>query len=341
MYINNINSSALTGLRGFAVLLVLLAHTSNLDYSFFGLDASGVGMNGVYLFFSLSAFLLTLQMNKSLAGREWGYLGEYVAKRVFRIYPLFVFVAAFFWLVSFTLEKTVYIDSFDTFLKTLLLQDGPGIFWTICVEFKFYILLPVFVALMIRVEKSVFEVLLSILAFSVACFIAKSEDKSDLLGYLPIFIISSYLAMQDNKLLSFIIGGWGGFIVFLISILSVVTLVAGVLNPILGTSFDYKFMQDYFYIYYISCPYIVLYVSLCDNRATRFFKNRALIFMGETSYSIYLIHMIVIYFLYYAGLQSGPLAFFPIFISIILASSVVYYVFERPVTSYLYGRVRS
>ena len=53
---------SLDGLRGFAVLLVLLSHMSLVGINLVpGLDFAGIGKAGVYLFFVLSAFLLTWQ----------------------------------------------------------------------------------------------------------------------------------------------------------------------------------------------------------------------------------------------------------------------------------------
>ena len=54
---------ALDGLRGFAVLLVLLSHTSNgKAYMLPGFNFSSMGKVGVYLFFVLSAYLLDRQI---------------------------------------------------------------------------------------------------------------------------------------------------------------------------------------------------------------------------------------------------------------------------------------
>ena len=54
---------ALDGLRGVAVLLVILSHASlHKVYLFPGLDFSGMGKPGVFLFFVLSAYLLDRQI---------------------------------------------------------------------------------------------------------------------------------------------------------------------------------------------------------------------------------------------------------------------------------------
>ena len=61
--------AALDGLRGIAVLMVVLSHLSLLQLNPFPVDFAGTGKCGVYLFFVLSAFLLTYQFfEKGLQG---------------------------------------------------------------------------------------------------------------------------------------------------------------------------------------------------------------------------------------------------------------------------------
>jgi peptidoglycan/LPS O-acetylase OafA/YrhL len=66
---------ALDGLRGIAILLVLLGHSSLCGmYLFPGLDLSHLGTYGVYLFFVLSAYLLDYQIIK---GSVWIIVGNH------------------------------------------------------------------------------------------------------------------------------------------------------------------------------------------------------------------------------------------------------------------------
>ena len=54
---------ALDGLRGMAALIVVFAHSSNIGLHLLpGLTAEGMGKSGVFMFFLLSAYLLTLPM---------------------------------------------------------------------------------------------------------------------------------------------------------------------------------------------------------------------------------------------------------------------------------------
>jgi len=136
---------ALEGIRGMAVVLVVLSHMSASQvYLHPSLSFRGAGTIGVYLFFVLSSFLLTRQFllrppTTLLWTRYWG---DYALRRVARIYPLYTLAllsTAVWPLASLALAgKTA-----PSIPRHLLLLDGYKIFWTIPVEMKFYALLPV------------------------------------------------------------------------------------------------------------------------------------------------------------------------------------------------------
>ncbi len=127
------NIDALDGVRGLAVLLVVASHAD-------GLHLAGQGGVGVWLFFCLSAFLLTLPY-----ARDPGRLGDlrglrhYAARRIARILPLYYLVLT----ANFLLTE----QSFGDYGLHLLLVRADGHFWTIPQEFFFYLCLP-FIALL-------------------------------------------------------------------------------------------------------------------------------------------------------------------------------------------------
>ena len=135
---------ALDGLRGIAVLLVVLSHMSISGMRphptiHFG----GAGKYGVYLFFVISSFLLSVQYFHSparptAAPRYWA---AYLIRRVCRVYPLYTFGLIAGWAVPF-LGLALYGPREATVLRHLLLLDGHKIFWAIPVEMKFYLVLP-------------------------------------------------------------------------------------------------------------------------------------------------------------------------------------------------------
>lgn len=122
------------GIRGFACLIVLLAHSVNGVYLDTRPYLPGTGKIGVWLFFVLSAFLLTNHL--FLRGTTVRSLLDYVLGRVLRIVPLFVLAVLFYFVFG-----TAGISSWSDVVKALTLTGGYAHLWTVPVEMKFYLLL--------------------------------------------------------------------------------------------------------------------------------------------------------------------------------------------------------
>ena len=94
---------ALDGLRGVAVLAVLLFHFAHLDRPAglaqrWLLSATGAGWAGVDLFFVLSGFLITGILLDARGSS--GYFRTFYLRRVLRIFPLYyAYLAVLFWVV--------------------------------------------------------------------------------------------------------------------------------------------------------------------------------------------------------------------------------------------------
>ncbi|MEG6505378.1 acyltransferase family protein [Nitratidesulfovibrio sp. 1201_IL3209] len=142
-------SDTLDGMRGLAVLIVFLSHTSSRDMALAPwLQFHGIGHVGVYLFFVLSGFLLTRNL---LNGQR---PGTYLVRRFFRIAPLYFIVLAgvLAWQAAGNYSpRYLHISggAEGALLHSLFLK-GDSVFWTITAEFGFYLLLPIIVAGMVR-----------------------------------------------------------------------------------------------------------------------------------------------------------------------------------------------
>lgn len=160
---------ALDGLRGLAVLLVMLLHfqLDSPDTALGRVYLSVVesGWAGVDLFFVLSGFLITgiLYDNR---GRE-GYFRDFYARRALRIFPLyFGFLALRFFVAPQLFEvEGVELHSppaqqawawlYLTNLQIVLLGPGSesaftGHFWSLAIEEQFYLVWPAVVLLLPR-----------------------------------------------------------------------------------------------------------------------------------------------------------------------------------------------
>src|ERR1700691_375084 len=80
----------LDGLRGFAVLLVVIYHSQYLTAGWGPRPFPG-GFIGVDLFFALSGFLITSGLLSQLERRGHIRLGEFAIRRIRRLVPALVF----------------------------------------------------------------------------------------------------------------------------------------------------------------------------------------------------------------------------------------------------------
>ena len=187
-------SEPLDGLRGLAVLLVLLSHASNRGHDVLpGLDARGVGRSGVFLFFVLSSYLLTSQVLGRLdAGERVGW-GRFAARRFLRVMPAY----------ALCLGVYVALGAMDAgvALRHVALVRSEAHFWTIPVEVLFYLSLPL-IGLALARRPGVLPRIFALTTVAVLVraayppdFPAKAPDfVPNVLPFLPSFLVGSALA---------------------------------------------------------------------------------------------------------------------------------------------------
>ncbi|WP_108818504.1 acyltransferase family protein [Pseudovibrio sp. Alg231-02] len=169
------------GLRGLAVLLVVLFH-----FKLFGLQG---GFIGVDIFFVISGFLMTKIITSDQFEWSWNGVGKYYKKRFWRIAPAYyvtlIAIAVLFLAYPYELHIYDFRTSFLTasfFAYNIHAPSGAGYFevsayekpllhlWSLGVEVQFYILWPL-ILLIVR-NKTFLTKLLSILFIVLLSFIA-------------------------------------------------------------------------------------------------------------------------------------------------------------------------
>ncbi|MEJ6002183.1 acyltransferase family protein [Paucibacter soli] len=187
------------GLRGLAALIVFFSHASGLGLHLLpGLNLHGTGKSGVYLFFVISAFLLTRQWLELDAQRRFaaGQWGGYLLRRFLRIYPLYLVVLLVGWALA-PRGLGVTLDG-QAVLRHLLLQEGLGVYWSVAAEFKYYLLIPLMALwLSIPIEPLLRAIGVgSLIALVICMFPAQlaPDNGIDLGYYLPVFLCGSFAA---------------------------------------------------------------------------------------------------------------------------------------------------
>lgn len=199
------HAPAMDGLRGLAALMVVASHASGLGLHLLpGLNLTGIGKHGVYLFFVLSAFLLSWQWLSDWprAGQRLHRVGDYLIGRFARIFPLYTLVLVAAWMLGGH-GLGVGIDT-PALWQHLTLQRGDGIYWSIPVEFHYYFILPLVAALLAwraapGLQLASWGVLLALVLWLFPA--AQAPENGDRLGpYLPVFLCGSLAAWLHLRL---------------------------------------------------------------------------------------------------------------------------------------------
>ena len=146
---------ALDGLRGLAILLVLLYH----NFSF--IPFFNFGWLGVDLFFVLSGYLITNILVTTVNTKD--YYKNFYLKRILRIFPLYYFsFVLLVFVIPLLFPNLLKVDFYRTnqhwfwlYLQNWLLifkssdnNTALNHFWSLAVEEQFYLIWPIIVALL-------------------------------------------------------------------------------------------------------------------------------------------------------------------------------------------------
>lgn len=287
-------------LRGIAILLVVLVHTGyNLDNTMHFFPQGVINtifycQYGVQLFFMVSAYTLTISYHSRLG--EEHQTRNFFLRRYFRIAPLFYLGIVLNLLLKEDISSFSWIKLLSslTFTSTLFGEpnhDGyvPG-GWTISVEFIFYMLLPLICTKIKNINSSLIFVLLTLLVS------ASYQPLVDRLGIgeefrisyfsilyqLPIFglgILAYWFVHQKEKKIE----------------ASTALLIAATAAIFCYLSFPLNFAFSIMFFFLLIAVYLHPYKLLVNKALTR---------IGVVSFSMYVIHFIVIHLMNTTGVAT-------------------------------------
>jgi peptidoglycan/LPS O-acetylase OafA/YrhL len=283
-------------LRAFSVILIFLYHYDNKLFK--------LGYLGVDIFFVISGFVITLTL-KDLKSFSLNDLKNFYLRRIKRLYPALIFCVVlttiFYLFFGFLFQGNNIKDSIISSLlgysnfffhyqsKDYFQQDFLNPFdhiWSLSVEIQFYILYSILLILIYKFFKKNLLYIFFILTF--ASFVYFISLKDNLFFYntaarfweFGIGIIIFYLYKNNfNK---------KGFFYFILFYLIVFLL-------------SYDFIINNQKLEIISCLTLITFVifSLRNISIKKFslFKINFISYLGKISYSFYLFHFPVLYFL--------------------------------------------
>lgn len=330
------------GIRGFAVFLVFLVHYMTLSKPWL-LESSAtfqvaayiysVGHIGVDLFFVLSGYLIY-----GMLIQKHRRLKSYLHRRIQRIYPTFTVVFAIYLVLSglFPSQSKIpsgWNDALIFIIQNYLLM--PGLFdvtaiitvaWSLSYEFFYYLLIPFVIS-----------------SFSLRSW--KPQQRMALFSSASI-VLFAYFAVNGGpiRLLMFV----SGILLYetiehkfiqnmpplgLPALLAAIASVALLTNLDVNGAWVYALLYVLFFIFCLEC-------FLLTGRTTRLFSMSPLRWLGNMSYSYYLIHGLALKFIFmmlekvYPSQQSETLMLWlllpPIFFLTLIPSAMLFIYIEKP-----------
>ncbi len=293
----------LDGVRGVASLMVVVYHIINSHWSYHTMAKASFflfnGSEAVSLFFVLSGIVLSKTFLDATEGIPQINYTKYALSRLFRLLPLYwvVIIISYLYfhnkeLGSFYFYKDVLMNKQHLYQQLLLVRGYldkiclPA--WSLAVELIVSLLLPIFI-FTFRINKKLFYFLFPILFFAQPHFISVFFIHF-LLG---IIIAASFTKIENNEI-SFLQKNKVSILVMsvllfscrhMLHFLQIPTVLQNVANNILA-------LDTYFITAFGAAGLLVLLIN--SSKAQRFFESKIVLFLGEISYSMYLIHHLII-----------------------------------------------
>lgn len=305
---------SLTSLRFFAATWVLALHVSN-NYAVFGLNGSTFLENGDYgvdLFFILSGFILSHVYMGQVQSGNFHYT-SFLLARISRIWPVHAFITVLYVITLLAINLIGHGDHMipiGFILANLLLVHSWGFYglpdlngpsWSVSAEFMAYVLFPVFIAMYLKLRQHPF--VFAGWAWGLlggASLLAQAMgwgDLSDLwfrtaaLRILPEFLLGCavFACAQKVTLPYAAARTWAYSCTLAIAVLSIFQEWDWLVTGLFGA--------------------LIFLLAQCAKHHQRGAMSHPwLLYLGEASYSLYMVHDYVLGNLHDARLRTGQIA---------------------------------
>ncbi|WP_313269133.1 acyltransferase family protein [Epilithonimonas vandammei] len=332
----------LTSLRFFFAFFVFLSHlqgikTDNILFQWLTRNIFFEGYLGVSFFFILSGFVISYSNAKKINSSKFTSFQFYKA-RMFRIYPLYILTTI---LGAVTVIHTpslstwlINIFAIQSFLPTINehVMNAPS--WSISNEFFFYLCFPLLYPLIEKNKKSSIIIIISscIILFSTPLFFSEVNQKfifyihplSRLLDFsLGILLFHLYQLIQKRALKRINFATWESL-----------ALLFFILTFLPHHAIPRMFRFSVYY--WVPMSAIILVFALQRGHFSKLLQNRILVYLGEISFSFYLMHLIVINTLLPLLPINNPFtSLIIILIAVVFFSIILFEYFEKPVNTLL------
>jgi peptidoglycan/LPS O-acetylase OafA/YrhL len=361
---NNANRfSHIDALRGIAALLVIWLHVSEVFVRISPETAAqgtalydvawsvDVGKIGVVIFFSISGFVICRSLNGNIIEGS----KKFLIRRLLRLYPAFwvsivLGLFSIWWLFDKPFGWNIIAANITMLPELFGEQPIIGLYWTLETELVFYLL-----CWLLFVNRYLNNPLI---LFLISAFLAFFFVVAKLF-FMPPELRSSLKVMPYNLAIMF----WGGFFrywyedkkayimlatrkVDIQSLLYVLTAI--VLIPALAALMKGYAEQNDTLIHLGSSYILGLSVFIIGNLVFKI-KNQFMVWTGTISYSLYLVHPVIFYSLFWYLKNKAPywlmtfhLSIYIVFTMVfsMILSAIIYYTVEKPAIDYAHKLTR-
>lgn len=332
---------SLDGLRGFAIIFVLIEHSypEILPYGYLGVD----------IFFVLSGFVVTLSLLRTSSDGWHNFLSNFFVRRFKRLAPilylsvlLFSFVAVLFVDPSSSeLITSLQTGMFSLFgLSNIYLffnnQDYFSILssynlflhtWSLGIEEQFYLIFPL-IFYFVRDRRTLLFTIFVLAAFSYSfqMYYLNQPESYNSAFYLPLSrfwqLLLGSLAALCLRFFTSLLKRFNTHFINICSFVLTLSLIYGV-----STGYVDRLWVTYTLI---SFNVVLLIILLeFDTSIKSIYQNRAIVFFGLRSYSIYLFHWPLLVISSWIFVRSPFLSFYCLMISVLLSIPSLSYI-ENP-----------
>jgi len=315
----------ISGLRGIAVILVLLFHAFP--------EIVRHGYIGVDIFFVISGYLITKIVNEDISKNKFDLISFY-QKRIKRLFPALIitlftvllFGWFFFFQTEFTsLNKYVFASSF--FHTNLLALSEGGYFdnlkinkpllnlWSLGVEVQFYLMYPVILFILNKYNLKNKFIFISLFVLSLTFSLLYSNFAFySIGGRIWEFILGALVANSCYEMKVFKPNHRK-----VISITLIILILLSSISPLWKVSYPG--------IPVIVATFGTAYILLeSGGQSPNILRGKILLFFGSVSYSLYLLHWPI--FSIYNTIQSQNKYYYSNFLLISLSITAAFLVFR-------------
>lgn len=321
---------ALSGLRGLAALMVVFSHTALLKFA--GLGAH-FGEAGVMIFFTLSGFLMSyLYINKQLTVKS---VSSYAVSRFSRVAPLYLLVViGSFILFKFDNRFPIQIDN-SNLTRHLLFSGSENILWSIPPEVQYYgFFIFVWWGCYQYFLKQRVGALIAVMMITSIFLLYRSDLPGTFFGsHILYFLLGSLMGLVRSKI-QITTSKLFMILQLLILVMAVYTIQLNSMNvsALNIASLDRMNMFYGFNSNLLSILLLVFIFSFDTKFSKALLGSYIIKRIGDSSFSLYLTHVVVIYYLSMIITESMPGLLFMVVMSIVVAH-IIYIIVERPLVN--------